>query len=178
MPRWENSATSCLGPSAPSPVLAAPHVPRQGQQRPPQCTLRSCPSFATRQTPVGLLASEMAYFSTVFKTEVTVSAQVREADKDQCFLIWCSAQSDAQHVCMGGWKSCRTLGPRCPQSRASRLLVPALGADAGMAVPQGLKLGSHGVGLLGGGWYRRGGWIAVRPYLCCRLGHRPHLRTT
>lgn len=32
-----------------------------------------------------------------------------------------------------------------------------------MAVPQGLKLGSHGVGLLGGGWYGCGGWIAVEP---------------
>lgn len=42
---------------------------------------------------MGLLASEMAYFSTVFKTEVTVTAQAREANKDQHFFIWCSILS-------------------------------------------------------------------------------------
>lgn len=79
-------------------------------------------------------------------------------------LLYLVLSSVRRAACLhGGWKSCRTLGPRCPQSRAWKLLVPALGADAGMAVPQGLKLGSHGVGLLGGGWYRRGGWIALEP---------------
>lgn len=82
-----------------TPLLALPvpwsavrcRVLRQGEQRRPQLCQSSCLSFSTRgRFLAGLLESEMAYFSTVFKMEVTVTAQVSKAAKDQCFFIWCS----------------------------------------------------------------------------------------
>lgn len=79
---------------------------RQGQQRPPRSTPEELSVFLHAADSSGSLASEMAYFSTVFKTEVTVSAQVREADKDPCFFIWCSAQWDtAARLCGGGGRA-------------------------------------------------------------------------
>lgn len=70
------SSTPLLGPSlGDAPPVAA---------GPPQLAGRSalCPDggFA------GLLAPEMAYFSTVFKTEATVLAQDAEADEDSPLL--------------------------------------------------------------------------------------------
>lgn len=107
-------------------------VQGQGQQRPPWSSRGSCPSFSTRQTPVGLLASEMAYFSTVFKAEVTVNAQVREADKDPCFFIWCSAQWDAAACLCGGGG--RAVGPsaQVPAEQDLETLIP-VSRDRGQA---------------------------------------------
>lgn len=119
-------------PRVPQRPSLAPSPPKrwgllqQGQRRPPQ------PPAEERfvlphvwQSPVGLLASEMAYFSTVFKTELIVTARARVADKDQHFFIWCSGLSQT--------RSCQALRPRHPQSGAWRLLVPALGTIVGRA---------------------------------------------
>lgn len=114
MPRWElrRQSSAPLGSqpgTAPWRLCTCRGGVSRGRPGPLQ---RSGPSFSTRQTPVGLLASEMAYFSTVFKTEVTVSAQVTEAYKDPCFFIWCSDQWDGAARPRGGWwQSCGTLCP-------------------------------------------------------------------
>lgn len=89
----ENSATSFLVPLG-SPawrsVLQGPGAchGRVGTGLPSPLQ-RSSSSFSTCGRLQWVSASEMAYFSTVFKTEATVTAQAREADKDQHFFIWC-----------------------------------------------------------------------------------------
>lgn len=125
-----SSATGSPGPSAPRPGAKsskAPGLLQQGQHRPAQPTAEErfvLPHVG--QPPVGLLAAEMAYFSTVFKTELIVTTQAREADKDQHFFIWCSSLSQ---TCR-----CQALRPRRPLSGAWRLLVPALGTIVGRTV--------------------------------------------
>ena len=119
MPRWE----LCLQSSVPlgSQPGTAPWrlcTCRGGVSRGcPGPLQRSGPSFSTRQTPVGLLASEMAYFSTVFKTEVTVSSQVREAYRTLASSSGAQISGTRQHVRVGGGG--RAAGPsaRVPAER-------------------------------------------------------------
>lgn len=154
----------------PLPVLRAPQLPssvqgpprlwgllRQGQQRPPWPTPEELFILLHAwQTPVGLLASEVAYFSTVFKTEVTVTAQAREADKDNASLSGAQFCWTCSMPTRG--KSCRALWPRClqtsgPCSRDRCRDDSALGAEAGS--PRG--------GAAGRGQCGYGGWMALAP---------------
>lgn len=103
--------------SSPSPVLCGRcgvlYLLRQNERRHPQLFLSSCLSLsACGRLLAGLLASEMAYFSIVFKMEVTVTAQGSKAAKDQCFFIWCSVLSQICSRPMR-WMSCGAPRPRC-----------------------------------------------------------------
>lgn len=109
-----------------------------------------------------------------------LTAQAREAAKDQRFFIWCSVRSWTGSAPDPRQRSSWVLGPGCLQSGAWRLLVPAPKTDAGTAMPSELRQGLQGAGLLGGGlcggWR---GWKAPEPSetlpLCCHPGCRPHL---
>lgn len=50
--------------------------------------------------------------------------------------------------------------PSCPQSGAWRHLLPALGAYVGRVQLKELKQNLHAAGLLGGGWFGCGEWVA------------------
>nr|XP_012293999.2 BTB/POZ domain-containing protein KCTD15 isoform X1 [Aotus nancymaae] len=118
-----NSAASSPSPSAPYPGAASSEDPG-----PAGAGLEEASAAIPEELfillhmgqtlVVGLLASEMAYFSTVFKMEATITAKVREADKDQRFFIWCSVLSRT-HITAAGWTSCLAFRPRCLQGWGS-----------------------------------------------------------
>ena len=86
-----NSATSCLGRWALHLLAVSSKALGLAMARsaepPPPTAEEPFTLLHTRQTLVGLRASEMAYFSTIFKPEVTVTAQAGDADKDQHFFL-------------------------------------------------------------------------------------------
>lgn len=69
-----------------------------------------------------------------------LTAQAREAAKDQRFFIWCSVRSWTGSAPDPRQRSSWVLGPGCLQSGAWRLLVPAPKTDAGTAMPSELSL--------------------------------------
>uniref|UniRef100_A0A2K6E172 Uncharacterized protein n=1 Tax=Macaca nemestrina TaxID=9545 RepID=A0A2K6E172_MACNE len=118
-----NSAASSPSPSASQPGAASSEAPG-----PAGVSLEESSAATSEelfiplhagQTLAGLLASEMAYFSTVFKMDATLTAKVREADKDQRFFIWCSVLSRTCSMATG-WTSCLAFRPRCLQGWGSR----------------------------------------------------------
>lgn len=127
----ENSATRCpvpLGSPAWHSVLQGPGACHggvgTGLPRPLQ---RSSSSFSTCGRLQWVSASEMAYFSTVFKTEATVTAQAREADKDQHFFIWCFILSQT----CAWWGRGLDLQPKCPGVRLGELWSCSGGMQGG-----------------------------------------------
>lgn len=131
----ENSATSFLVPLG-SPawrsVLQGPGACHgsvgTGLPSPLQ---RSSSSFSTCGRLQWVSASEMAYFSTVFKTEATVTAQAREAQRGRqgptlLYLVLHSQSDMRMPTCMvGEWPGAPA---QVSRSGAGRALVPALGA--------------------------------------------------
>uniref|UniRef100_K7CE84 Potassium channel tetramerisation domain containing 15 n=1 Tax=Pan troglodytes TaxID=9598 RepID=K7CE84_PANTR len=116
------SAASSPSPSASQPGAASSEAPGPvgaGSEEPSAATSEELfiPLHAG-QTLAGLLASEMAYFSTVFKMDAALTAKVREADKDQRFFIWCSVLSRTCSMA-AGWTSCLAFRPRCLQGWGS-----------------------------------------------------------
>lgn len=69
-----------------------------------------------------------------------LTAQAREAAKDQRFFIWCSVRSWTGSAPDPRQRSSWVLGPGCLQSGAWRLLVPAPKTDAGTAMPSELRV--------------------------------------
>lgn len=69
-----------------------------------------------------------------------------------------------QHVCVGAVEELRDPLPGFLQNRTWRLLVPALGTEGRHGSAIGAETRPHGVGLLGGGWYGRGGGTTLGPF--------------
>lgn len=139
-------------------------APRQGQQRPPGPCQRSRSSFNTRGSLhwVSLCHRWLIFLHYLGWKELT--AQAREADKDQRFFIWCSVRSWTGSVPPRPptqQRSSWALRLRCLQSGAWRLLVPAPETDARTAMPVGTEAGPPG--LRGGGLCGCGGRMALEP---------------
>ncbi|EGW02654.1 hypothetical protein I79_014640 [Cricetulus griseus] len=84
------------------------------EQRPlPGQSLRAAaypPPVHAWRTPAGLVVLEMAYFSKVFKTQLTVAAQVGKANKDRrCFYLVLSSQSNVEQTLQR--MACQHSGP-------------------------------------------------------------------
>lgn len=162
----ENSATSFpvpLGSPAWRSALQGPGTcPGSVGTGLPGPLQRSASSLSTCSRLQWVSASETAYFPTVFKTEATVTAQTREADEDQHFFIWCFILSQTCACPPAWWETGLALRPPCPGVGLGELRS-LLWGHAGRAVLSELKPGPQGAGLLGGGWFGCGGWMAVEP---------------
>lgn len=152
----------------PPPVSGAPGspawrsalgLPWRSRHWPPRPLQRSC-SSSTCGRLQWVSASEMAYFSTVFKTEATNCTSQRGRQGPTLLYLVLHFQSDTR-MPTAWWESGLALRPSA-REWGMESPVPALGARReGRAV--GAGAGPPEAGLLGGGWFGCGGWLAVEP---------------
>lgn len=155
-----NSATSCLGRWALHLLAVSSKALGLAMARsaepPPPTAEEPFTLLHTRQTLVGLRASEMAYFSTIFKPEVTVTAQAGDADKDQHFfyLVLHSQTCSMSTPRMG---ELLDTPAQVPTEWGLERSGPALGCGESSAA--GVEAGSPGSRAAGRrGWFGCGGW--------------------
>lgn len=151
-------------PVAPQPVAASSGTPgRHGGVGTglPGPLPRSCWSFSTCGRLQGVSASEMAYFSTVFKTEATNCTNQRGRQGPTLLYLVLRSQPDARVPTRMVEEPPGTPAHMPGSGRGE--LWSLLSGHAGKAVLKELKQGPQGAGLLGGGGFGCGGWMAVEP---------------
>lgn len=148
-------------------VLRGPGLPWRSGRWPAGPPQRSCLSFSTCGRLQGVSASEMAYFSTVFKTGATNCTSQRGRQGPTLLYLVLHSQPDTRRP-TARWESGLALGPAPGAGRGQP--VPAV-ERAGRAVLRELK---QGPGRRAAGrrvvWVRGNGWLwnhlRPSPWLC------------